>query len=94
VRHLLTDAKSMLHSTRLKFFRNREWEVAVTAKEHIAFLDDELCVVDRFINLRQREDIIQVRVTWQGFEDSESTWSRILLCLKMSQSCYVRTYMN
>jgi hypothetical protein len=56
----------------LKFFRNRDWQTA-TAKEHIAYLDDELCVVDRFINLRQREDIIEVRVTWKGFEDSEST---------------------
>jgi transposase InsO family protein len=74
VRRLLTGAKSTVHGTRLKFFRNRDWEVTVAAKEHIAYLDDELCVVDRFINLRRREDIIEVRVTWKGFEDSESTW--------------------
>jgi hypothetical protein len=39
-------------------------------------------VVDRFINLRQREDIIEVRDTWKVFEDSESTWEPYSALLK------------
>jgi hypothetical protein len=62
VRHLLKDKKSVVHGTRLKFFRNRDWEVTDAAKEHIAYLDDELCVIDHFIDLRQRDDAVELRV--------------------------------
>jgi hypothetical protein len=74
VRHLLKDKKSVVHGTRLKFFRNRDWEVTDAAKEHIAYLDDELCVIDHFIDLRQRDDAVELRVFWKGFENGNATW--------------------
>jgi RNase H-like domain found in reverse transcriptase/Reverse transcriptase (RNA-dependent DNA polymerase)/Integrase zinc binding domain/Integrase core domain/Aspartyl protease len=74
VRHLLNGDKRVVHGTRLKFFRNRNWEVTDAAKEHIAYLDDELCVVDHFIDLRQRNDAVELKVFWKGFEDGDATW--------------------
>jgi hypothetical protein len=72
----------MVHGTRLKLFRNRDSEVTVAAKEYLAYLDDELRVVHSFNNLRQREDISELRVTWKGFEDGESTWELYIALLE------------
>jgi hypothetical protein len=74
VRHLLNGDKRVVHGTRLKFFRNREWDVTDAAKEHIAYLDDELCVVNHFFNLRQRNDAVELKVLWKGFEEGDATW--------------------
>jgi hypothetical protein len=73
VRHLLNDEKSVVHGTRLKFFRNRDWEVTDAAKEHIAYLDDELGMIDHFIDIRQRDDAVGLRVFWKGFENGDAS---------------------
>jgi hypothetical protein len=65
---------SVVHGTRLKFFRNRNWEVTDAVKEHTAYLDDELCVIDQFIDLRHRDDAVELRVFWKGFENGDATW--------------------
>jgi hypothetical protein len=39
-----------------------------------SFLDDELRVIDRSIDLRQRDDVVELRVFWKGFENGDATW--------------------
>jgi hypothetical protein len=73
VRHLLNDEKTVARY-QTHFFRNRDWEVIDAAKEHIAYLDDELCVIYNGIDLRQRGDAIELRVFWRGFENGDATW--------------------
>jgi hypothetical protein len=72
--HLLKGDKQVVHGTRLKFFRNASWTVSEEAKEHLAYLEDELCVVDHFVDLRKRTETCELKVYWKGFEERDSTW--------------------
>jgi hypothetical protein len=82
VRHLPNGDKRVVHNTRLKFFRNRDWAMTHAGKEHIAYLDDELCAVDHFIDLRQKNDAVELTVFWKGFEDGDATWDPYVTMLE------------
>jgi hypothetical protein len=72
--HLLNGDKQVVHGTGLKFFRNASWTVTEEAKEHLAYLEDEWCVVDHFVDLRKRTGTCELKVYWKGFEERDSTW--------------------
>lgn len=74
IENLLTGDKEDAHGRRLKFFRNKDYEVTEELKDHLAYQGDELLVIDKFEDIRQVDGSTQVYVKWKGFSDSENDW--------------------
>ena len=71
VEDLRTMDKSVVRGTRLKFFRNSSYTVTEELINQLSFQDGELCVVEKFLDLRERRGRVEVRVQWKGFEDED-----------------------
>jgi hypothetical protein len=74
VQDLRTDGTSEVHGTRLKFYRNKGLEKDSELQEHLAYQQGELCVVERFTDVRKHEGVLQIMAKWKGFSEVENTW--------------------
>lgn len=77
VEDLRTMDKSIIHGTRLKFFRNSSYTVTEELINQLSFQDGELCAIEKFLDLRERRGRVEVRVQWKGFEDEDPAWENI-----------------
>lgn len=75
---LLTGAKTQAHGRRLKFFSNASFEVTedleALIKEHLEYQQGELLTVDSIDDIRARQGIPELQVSWKGFWLNESDW--------------------
>eukprot|EP00171_Calliarthron_tuberculosum_P012252 IDg12252t1 len=71
IEDLLTAKKELAHGRRLKFFRNKDFEVTEELKDYLAYQSDEIFVIDRFDDIRKQAGKIQVLVAWKGFNKDE-----------------------
>jgi hypothetical protein len=74
VQDLRTGGTCEVHGTRLKFYRNKGLEEDNELQEHLAYQQGELCVVERFTDVREYEGVLQLMAKWKGFGEVENTW--------------------
>jgi len=71
---LRTHKKVVVHGSRLKFFRNCDYEVTEECYNQLAYQEGELCVVDKIMDIRLHEGVLQLLVKWKGFDDEDPGW--------------------
>jgi len=77
IEDLRSGKKSVAHGSRLKFFRNSSYNVSDECLDQLAFQDGELCVVDKFVDIRMHEGAFQVLCEWKGFDEEDPAWEDI-----------------
>lgn len=77
IEDLLTGKKEFAHGRRLRFFRNKYFEVTEEVKEHLLYQEDELQVVESFDDIRSSNGRIEILVKWKGFSEDETDWVEI-----------------
>ena len=71
---LINGKKWEVHGRRLKFFRNKDYQVEEEVLNHLAYQAGELLVVDSFTDIRREHGVIEIQVKWRGFAEEESDW--------------------
>ena len=66
-----------VHGRRLKFFRNRDFNVTEKLRDHLLYQQDELLVIERFEGIKQESGEISCEVKWRGFSSDENDWVSI-----------------
>jgi len=74
---LRTLKKTVVHGSRLKFFRNSDYEVTEECLNQLAYQEGELCVVHELLDIRVHQGTPELLVKWKGFEDEEPGWERL-----------------
>lgn len=74
IEDLLTGKRQDAHGRRLKFFRNKDFEVSEDVRNHIAYQENELLVIEDLEDIRKTADEVQLLVKWRGFESEENDW--------------------
>lgn len=74
IEDLITGGKQDVHGRRLKFFRNSSFEIDEEIRDHLAYQQDELLVIEDFEDIRERSGVIEIAVKWMGFDKSENDW--------------------
>ena len=74
---LRTAKRTIVHGSRVKFFRNADLEVTEELKEYLAFQDGEYCVVNEFQDIRVRGGEVELLTKWRGFDDEEPQWESL-----------------
>jgi hypothetical protein len=77
VHDLRTGGTCEVHGTRLKFYRNKGLEEDNELQEYLAYQQGELCVVERFTDVRKYEGVLQPMAKWKGFGEVENTWEEL-----------------
>lgn len=77
VEDLRSGDRKVVHGTRIKFFRNKEFNVTSDCEEQLVFQAEEYCVVDEIQDIRVQDGEVQVVVRWKGFQDEEPGWEDI-----------------
>ncbi len=77
VEDLITGRKQDVHGRRLKFFRNSAFEVTEEVRDHLAYQENELLVIESFDDLRRKNGDIELLVRWKGFGPEEVDWVSI-----------------
>jgi len=62
IQDLRSKKKSVVHGTRIKFFRNKSFEVTEECTAQLAFEQNEYCVVEEIQDIRTRAGVIQLLV--------------------------------
>ncbi len=74
IKNLRSDATETAHGRRLKLFRNSDYMVTEELLNHLAYQDNELLLIEEFLNIRRRSNGVELEVKWQGFDDTETDW--------------------
>lgn len=74
VEDIRSKKRNTVHGSRLKLFRNKDYEVTTDTLEQLAFQDGEYCIVEKIIDIRKKDGDIQIQVQWRGFDDEDTTW--------------------
>jgi len=74
IKDLLSGNELEVHGRRLKFFRNKDFEVTEEVRNHLAYQENELLVVRSFEDIRANAGTVELLVHWRGFEKDESSW--------------------
>ncbi|ETO60594.1 hypothetical protein F444_21235 [Phytophthora nicotianae P1976] len=75
VRHLVTGAEQDVHSSRLKFYADKSFEVTEEVREHVASQGIILTVaalLEHRWNSNKRE--FEILVSWEGLEPIDDSW--------------------
>lgn len=72
--NLLKNKTGTFRCRRLKFFRNKSFQITEEVKYHLTCYENELLVVDSLDGIRKKENTIQTLVKWNGFDKDESYW--------------------
>lgn len=67
IEDLLSGEKEESRGRRLKLCRNSDFEVTEELKEHLAYQDGELLVVERFEDTRRNAGTVELQVKWRSF---------------------------
>jgi len=79
VMDLRSAQESVVHGSRLKFFRNSEFEITEETENYLAFQDGEYCVVDEIQDINMQDGEVKLLVKWRGFDDEEPGWESLAL---------------
>lgn len=71
---MITGAKEEVHGRWLKLFRNKSFRVTEALRDHIAFHNNEIFIIDGFDDIRNRAGSIQVLVAWKVFGSEDLDW--------------------
>jgi len=74
IENLLTSKKEEAHGRRLKFYRNKDYEVTEELKDHLSYQQNELLLIERFDDIRRNKGDIELQVKWRGFSEDEQDW--------------------
>jgi len=74
IENLLTSKKEEVHGRRLKFYRNKDFEVSEALKDHLSYQQNELLVIERFDGIRRNHGDLELKVKWRGFSEDEQDW--------------------
>ena len=74
---LLTGARTDVYGRRLKFFRNKDFEVTEEIRNQLAYQAIELLVVREFQDIRERSGEVELLTWWKVFEETEDDWVSI-----------------
>lgn len=66
--------KEEIHGRRLKFFRNKSFEVSEEIIDHLKYQEGELLVIESFEDIRSHNGAPECLVKWRGFPKEESDW--------------------
>lgn len=79
VEDLVNGKKQEVHGRRLKFFRNKHFQVSEELVNHLAYQTGELLVVEIFTDIRCKQDVTELQIKWRGFAEEESDWVSLAL---------------
>jgi len=71
---LRTLKKVVVHGSRLKFFRNSDYNVTEECLNQLAYQEGELCVVEELMDIRVHNGVVEILVKWKGFEEEDPGW--------------------
>ena len=74
VEDLCSGKTQEVHGRRLKFFRNKDFEVDEEVLNHIAYQTGELLVIDKFLDIRRNKATVELLIKWRGFTEDETDW--------------------
>ena len=74
IQHLVSGKTENAHGSRLKLFRNADFNVTTDCLENIKFQDGEYSVIQKLLDVRSGLSGIEVQVLWKGFDSEEPTW--------------------
>ena len=74
VEDLCSGKTQEVHGRRLKFFRNKDFEVDEEVLNHIAYQAGELLVIDSFLDIRRNKGTVELLIKWRGFTEDETDW--------------------
>lgn len=77
IEDIVTGCQEEAHGRRLKFFRNKDYQIKEDLLNHIAYQTNELMNVSKFVDLRNNKGIVQVLTQWKGLDSSEDSWENI-----------------
>jgi hypothetical protein len=73
IQHLVTNEKFSAHSSRLKYYYDKDLNVTADLKYQIT--DDEMRYrVSKFLDHRIKEGEFELLTLWEGFDEEDSTW--------------------
>ena len=78
VEDLLNHSTEQVHSTRLKFFSNKDLEITEERKNHIAFHEARYSIKE-FLQpkFHPKDTKWKFLVAWQGLEDNQNSWETV-----------------
>ncbi len=71
VEDLRTSERSVVHGTKLRFFRNRDFEVTEECRAQLAFQAEEYCAVQEIMEIRKKKGELQVLVKRKVLDDED-----------------------
>jgi hypothetical protein len=71
--HLVTKEKFHAHSSRIKFYRDKDLDVTADLKHQITH-DEMRYKIEKITDHTFEDDEYKLFVKWQGFDQEESTW--------------------
>jgi hypothetical protein len=74
VENISTHEKQVVLGTRLKFFREGELGLTEELQYQAEFTEGELCTVEKFDGIRERNGELELKAIWLGLEVTEATW--------------------
>jgi len=74
IEDLLSSKKEEVHGRRLKFYRNKDFEVSEALKDHLSYQQNELLVIERYDDIRRYHGDVELKVKWRGFSEDEQDW--------------------
>ena len=77
IEDIVTGLQEEAHGRRLKFFRNKNYEVKEDLLNHVAYQTSELMNVSKFLDLRKTKGTVEVLTKWKGLDSSEDSWENI-----------------
>jgi hypothetical protein len=81
IEHLTTGEKFHAHSSRLKFYCDKDLEVTVDLKHQISH-DEVRYKVDKIIDHTFMDEEYKLLVVWQGFDIEDATWEPLEILLE------------
>lgn len=93
IEDLLTEEPSKVHGRRLKFFRNKDFNVTEKVHNHLAYQQNAFLVVQNFDNIRSVQGHVELLTNWRGFAEVESSWVSLAL-LREDVPELVKDYLN
>lgn len=93
VESLLHGQKKELHGRRLTFFQNKSFDVTQELPDYLAYQQNELPVIHRFLDIKRRQVKVEILVKWRECLDEETEWVT-LASLREEVPTLVREFLN
>ena len=75
---LLTGTMTVVHGSRVRFFRNSSFQVTEEVLDYLQFQQGHLAAVDRLLDVREHRGNMEILVEYRGFSDEDPVWVDLL----------------